>query len=136
MSSHLVPLNFRNLGNLDQGRIGKALEKHLATMAVDIVNRPCDAAGKVHKRQVQITLDLIPETGIGEFGSVELQGITGEVQITSKMPAHRSSPVSFKVGNAGQGLMFNPDIPGKEGLSQPPIPGTGHHDAEGMDDDD
>ena len=109
MSSHLVPLNFRNLGNLDQGRIGKALEKHLATMAVDIVNRPCDAAGKVHKRQVQIT---------------------------SKMPAHRSSPVSFKVGNAGQGLMFNPDIPGKEGLSQPPIPGTGHHDAEGMDDDD
>lgn len=131
--SHLVQLNFRNMGELDQGRIGKVLQKHIETARFDIVNRPCDAAGKTHKREIIIKLELVPETRVGDFGAVELEHINGEIQITSKLPAHRSAPIAFNVDRQSGGLVFNPDIPGEEGLDQQTLPGTGY--TEGDDDE-
>lgn len=130
---NLVPLCFRYLAEMDRGRIDAVFQRHVEAVRDDIMDRPTDAAGKPHKRKIIIEIELEPEVQVDpEGGGMRVRTINGDVQIKSKVPVHRSAPVAFAIARGGQ-LVFNPDIPGPEGLFQPSLPGTGHESE--MDDD-
>lgn len=102
-----LKLSFETLGDLDKGRLGKVLEKHIKTVKQDCYNRPCDASGKPADREILIKLKITPRLERGDLGEVNLAGVTCETEIASKIPKHVSNPVKMNVSN--DGLFFNPD---------------------------
>jgi len=105
-----LKLNFKNLADLDKGRLGKVLSKHVDTVRHDCINRPCDASGKAQKRTIVISLDFEPRAEVDDFGSVNVVDVACEATIESKLPKHRSNPVRMKINKTG--LYFNPDRTG------------------------
>lgn len=107
--SHLVKLNFENMAEMDKGRLGLVLRKHLETVQYDCVNRPVDSSGKPQTRSVLIQFDFVPKTETDEFGQVHLAGTVCEVVVKSKLPPHKSNPIQMLPGK--DGFYFNPDFP-------------------------
>lgn len=129
--SYVVPLSLQTMHDMDRGRVGLLFIHHVTAVLQDIRDRPTDASGKPFKRSIDLKLELIPEVKIDPDDNIaRLECITGDVQIKSKVPVHRSTPIAFGVIHGGK-LVFNPDVPGREGLRQPVLPGMGHSDEEG-----
>lgn len=115
----LERLTFEQLAELDDGRIGLALESHLASTLHECRNRPVNAQGKPLKREITITLMITPEPRIDEFNRPTFDRVSTEVKIKSKTPDIVSAPIAMKVG--GDGFYFNPDSPEDLGVQKLPF---------------
>jgi hypothetical protein len=106
---HLVKLNFQNMSELDKGRLGLVLKKHIETVQYDCVNRPSDSSGKPQTRSLLIQFDFVPQAETDEFGVIRCAGTVCEVTVKSKLPPHKSNPIRMLPGK--DGFYFNPDFP-------------------------
>lgn len=91
-----VPLQGVSLSQLADGYAGKAIDEGLNEVVSDIDGRGDD--GK--PRKVVIELTFLPQ---GK-GYVEI-----DVQVKTKMPAHRPPTTKAKIDQRVGGLVFNPD---------------------------
>lgn len=107
--AHLLKLNFENMGELDKGRLGLVLKKHIETVLYDCTNRPTDASGKPQTRSLLIQFDFVPQAEADEFGVIRCAGTLCEATVKSKLPPHKSNPIRMLPGK--DGFYFNPDFP-------------------------
>lgn len=108
-----VPLNFENLADLDAGRIGKLLQKHIKRAAADCIDRPGD------KKARKVTLQFTMKPVMNSDGDADTAHV--EIQCKSDVPTNVS--MTFPMLLSGKdGLLFNKDFP--EELHQPALPGT------------
>ena len=104
-----VKLNFENLTELDSGKINMLVERHLAQIASDCINRPADETKR--KVVLEFFAEPIPE----EDGQCERAKI--EIECRSKVPVYRSRRFEMRVSKGG--FLFNKDFPGE--LDQPSL---------------
>ena len=105
----LVPLGFRSLEEIDDGRQSAAFRKHMARIAQDCMDRPGDSTARV----VTLTLSIKPVTG--DDGQCESCFV--EMEQRSKVPVQRSRPFEMQVTKGG--LAFNQEFP--DALDQIPL---------------
>jgi hypothetical protein len=93
-------LSLDTLPELDGGKPAAALEVHLKRAVADCYDRPGD--DKARSVTMQFDLEPVMETD-GSCKEVKLR-----VQVTSKVPAHRTRMLSMALFPSGK-LGFNPD---------------------------
>ena len=109
MPIQTVPLNFANLDQLDNGRIGQLLLLHLNRASQDCQNRPACT----DKRTISIKFDLVPVSD--PEGYCESIGLT--IKAETKIPTYKSKVYEMKPTT--NGLAFNSDFP--DALDQNPL---------------
>lgn len=97
-SPAMFELRLRHLHQMDAGRLEVGFQQHLQRILADLYDRP----GLSKARKLIVQFDLIPVPRIQ--GTVAtLERVLVEYQITSKAPAHRSSPPSMEVRRINRG---------------------------------
>lgn len=98
-------LCLKNLSNLDFGKIDVALQKQLERCTEDCLDRP----GDDRPRTVLLRIDLTPE----KTATNDPDHVNMEMQITSKLPTHRSKLFQLKPQKRGSGtvLLFDDESP-------------------------
>lgn len=108
--AHLIALDANGLGQMDGGAFGKAIARQLQLIQEDIVNRPCDAAGKSLERSLKITIRFNPVAIIDpETRSIVLQQILAEPEVKGLLPPMRGSKHDLRI--RGGRMAFNKDVP-------------------------
>lgn len=79
-----VPVNFRNLAELDDGRLSKQFDGYLKAAINDCRMRPTDD----RKRTIKLEIELVPILEDGDFNGADL-----EYHITSKTPNHKGNRI-------------------------------------------
>lgn len=104
-----VQLNFANLTELDSGKINLLVQKHLALVAQDCMNRPGD------KTKRKVVLEFYAEPILEEDGQCERCKL--EIECKSKVPTFRSRRFEMRVSKGG--FLFNKDFP--DAIDQAPL---------------
>lgn len=115
--SHIVPVSAATIGSMDGGRFGAEVDRQIAILIRDIMDRPCDTANKTQPRKLKIQLTLTPVVQT-DNGVTNLVQITAEPQLTGSCPAvvGMETEVQIHDGKA----CFNTICPGK--FHQLPLP--------------
>ena len=101
MSQNLTKLTFASLGLLD-GKLEPLLDKHMAAIASDCINRPGDVTPRKVVMEFVVTPVIDPSTN--ECDDVDLV-----VECKSKVPVYRTRGYRMRVTRGGLG--FNADSP-------------------------
>lgn len=79
-----VPLNFKNLGDADNGRVGGAFELALRNAEADLRDRPTDERA----REITLKIRLKPLHANGHY-----EGATLDYSVTSKTPHQEGNTI-------------------------------------------
>jgi hypothetical protein len=79
-----VPLSFKHLAELDNGRLAAAFDRELRAAEADLRDRPADD----RKRKITFTLELTPLEHKGDFDGAEI-----EYFVTSKKPHEQGNTI-------------------------------------------
>lgn len=108
----LQPVKCSTIHELDDGRVGVAVDRAIRAAAMDCVDRP----GLSAARTVTLKLEITPEgTAEGVCTSCSVESV-----ISSTLPAKRSSAMNARVAGNGQ-LQWNnlsPDDAGQSTLDE------------------
>jgi hypothetical protein len=99
--SNLTKLTFDTLPQLD-GKLSPLLDKHLAQVANDCINRPADPTARKVVIEFVFTPVLDPQTG-------ECEDVDLVVEAKSKVPVFKTRGYRMRVTRGGMG--FNADDP-------------------------
>ena len=94
-----VQLKFATLADLADGTIDVLLQKQLARIAADCLDRPGDKTKRV------VMLEFIPEPVVGQDGGCDHAKLT--IECKAKVPVHRTRPYEMQATKAG--FLFNVD---------------------------
>lgn len=79
-----VPLTFKNLVELDDGRLAVAFDRELRQALADLRDRPADK----RKRKITLTVELQPLEHHGDFDGADI-----DYYVTSKRPHEAGSTI-------------------------------------------
>jgi hypothetical protein len=79
-----VPLSFRHLAELDNGRLAIAFDRQLRAAELDLRDRPADN----RKRKITLTIELTPLEHKGDFDGAEI-----EYFVTAKTPHEQGNTI-------------------------------------------
>lgn len=101
MALDLTRLTFASLGELD-GTLEALLQKHLAGIANDCINRPEDSTA----RKVVIEFAFVPKFNAQ---TRDCDDVDTTVEVKSKVPVYRTPSYRLRVNRSG--FAFNADFP-------------------------
>lgn len=95
-----------NLKQLDFGLIGTAFNAELTRVVKDLQERPMDDGA----RKINIAFNMVPVPDVNtNTGSIDLDEVKVECEITSAVPKHRTKIYTMKPMQDGS-LSFHPDM--------------------------
>jgi hypothetical protein len=105
MDNQLLILNHGDLGQLDRGAVGVAIDKALQEIGRDCLDRPSD--DRARKLVLTLSFKPCPET----FDqTISCERIALDVEIKAAVPARKSRTIDMGVRQGG-GMIFNPESP-------------------------
>ncbi len=105
-----VPVDFKNLSHLDNGKMDALLRSQLALIARDCINRPTEK----RKRTITLVFTAVP---VADPDTGDCERVALNVQCKSRVPDFRSRVYEMRA--TPQGLTFDQDFPDR--LNQPPL---------------
>lgn len=96
----LKQLSATTLGAIQQGTVAIMVDTHLRRIGADCYDRPGDPKARV----VTIQIEMIPV--LDTRGNCDK--VATQIQVASKVPTHRTAPMSMRLGENGQ-VAYNPE---------------------------